>query len=108
MNKSALDKLLETKRYDERALENLSSATGQYLIDGALTLPYVLRAPYLKYETYIEETIKKGDRILELAAGTGEFSRIFMREDIQYTASDISSISLEVLKKRFNLFIKLL
>lgn len=102
MSNSEYDKSLETKRYNDRATHFLSSPNNYLANDGADTLPCVLRSPYKKYEQYIRRVIKSGDRVLELAAGTGEFSRLLIRDDIHYVASDISTKSLEALTRRFH------
>lgn len=101
MNNLESDKALEKERYDERASLYSLSVENDFAIDGADSLPYILRSPYKKYEEYIRATIKSGDRVLELAAGTGEFSRLLVRDDISYIASDISFKSLQVLRSRF-------
>jgi len=95
---SQSDKLIETKRYGERAkrlLEHFESYD-------AIRLPVYLLPPYELYFNLIAKYINAGDEVLELGAGTGDYSAFPLKIGARLVANDISLESLKFIKKRFN------
>lgn len=96
------DKLIERKRYDERALSQLSCPFECTLPPlGSLTMPPYLNAPYVHYERSISYLIRPEHEVLELGSGSGLHSRVLLQTGAKITASDISPNSLSLLKQRF-------
>lgn len=92
----AHEKFVERDRYDERARRGMS-AVGS----GALHVRPALRAPYVAYERSLKECVSPGSRVLEIGAGTGEFTAASLSAGGKVIASDISRFSLAVLEKRY-------
>jgi len=97
------DKQIEYMRYNERARSILASGpetiiTGNLL--GSTTIPLIFRTPYVHYEKLIKDLISAEHRVLELGAGTGLHTHALIQTGASVAASDISSLSLEVIKKR--------
>ena len=96
------DKELERQRYDNRAVmasKGFSTDTGE--LGGATSIPRVLRAPYEYYEATLQEVLKPDAVVLEIGSGTGEFTGALLRSGAKVVASDISSLSLELLRIRY-------
>ena len=91
------DKELELRRYDNRA----HMAGGKARRAGALSVAPFLRAPYTFYETCIKQRVRAQTRVLEIGAGTGEFTGAALDAGAAVTATDISEKSLEALAVRF-------
>ncbi len=97
------DKQIERSRYDERARSILVS--GPHAINsgnklGSSTFPPIFRTPYIHYEKIIRENVFADQDILELGAGTGQHTYALVQTRARVVASDISSNSLELLKKK--------
>ena len=99
------DKDTELSRYDAKAsllLENESVESFlRFEIDGVdgVALPY--RAPYIRYQEIVRQSIARNCDILEIGSGIGAYSGILIRTGANVVASDISPKSLEVLKLRY-------
>ena len=59
-----------------------------------------MRAPYVCYEQYIRRYISKEHTVLEIGSGTGLHTYALVRTGAHVVATDISSHSLDVLKRR--------
>ncbi len=92
---TANDRELERERYDARA-----RTLSQLGASGAAAVRLALRAPYEQYEHWISAQIKPGQRVLEIGAGTGEFSGVVLQTTAELVASDISEFSLRALARR--------
>jgi len=93
------DKRIEHQRYEINA-KSIKTINAPIL--GSSVMPEPLRECYKKYELIILKKVFKGANVLELAAGTGENTKIFLDCKANVIASDISAESLRVLRKRFN------
>lgn len=88
------DKLAEQRRYDARASRvEMSVGTG--------SVPLELRSPYGAYDRALRGRIQPGMTVLEIGAGTGEFSGQIVAAGAALYASDISVRSLLALRGRF-------
>jgi ubiquinone/menaquinone biosynthesis C-methylase UbiE len=90
------DKEIELRRYDNRA--GMAGGKGTA---GALAVAPFLRAPYVFYETCIKRRVRARTSVLEIGAGTGEFTGAALAAGAAVTATDISEKSLEALAVRF-------
>jgi len=91
------DKKIESKRYDTFASEAIAS--GKYISN--YELPKYLQPPY----DFYKELLKKNDkklRVLEIGAGMGENTQFLLELGFIVCATDISPISVEVMKSRFS------
>ena len=94
------DKNIERKRYDlnSKSIELINLRK----LD-VLAIPKPLREPYKRYELIAKKKVFKGARVLEIAAGKGQNTKIFLDNKAHVIATDVSLKSLEVLKKIFNI-----
>ena len=97
MNYQNSDKFIEKERYDQRAKRHVSQLKTLATF-GSSRISLVLRAPYLAYEAVINERISKDMSILELTAGTGLHTFALAQIGAKVLATDISPVSLELLK----------
>ena len=98
------DKAREAERYNFFSAGLLSSARWDALPVGHNTVPEYLRDPYLRFELEVVHGIRTfgpGPRVLELCAGTGNFTSIAVRAGAVVTASDIAGSALAVLMERY-------
>jgi len=92
------DKELECQRYDNRAISLLSKNDGIAAISGSGAVQLALQAPYIRYESLINENISDGShQVLEVGAGTGAFTETLLKTGAQVFATDISENSLNVI-----------
>ena len=89
------DRELERARYDARARQASARASS-----GAVHVPAALRAPYLAYERALTQLSGPGVCVLEIGAGTGEFTGAALAKGAKVWASDISRFSLAALEKQ--------
>ena len=96
------DKDIERRRYDERA-RSLRGIAGSKLSihGGSASVSAELRDPYETYELYIAYAVGPNSRVLEIGAGTGEFTSTALSLGASVVATDISHASLEVLTARY-------
>ena len=94
------DKDIERNRYDERALKLLSEGSFDKDTDFFLVAP-IIKAPYLKYEEMHREFIKNDNNVLEIGAGTGAHTCSLLGTGAFIVATDISTNSLQVIKKKY-------
>lgn len=97
------DKQTEYERYEQYAkmlLEKSGVGIGTDTQIGSLAYKPIFRSPYEYYEKLIRENISKGWNILEIASGTGIHTKELLATGAELIATDISSNSLEVLKRR--------
>lgn len=99
------DKLIERARYDARAQSLIAASAVSEMVTevtlGSETMPAYLQSPYIFYEQKIAELVRPNHRVLELGAGVGLHTRALLQTGAQVVASDISQISLNLLKQRF-------
>lgn len=96
------DKNIEEKRYDERALKLLESNN----IEVPLGLHSYMMEPTDSYKNLLTNVFN-GARVLEIGAGMGEHTDFLLKQGFSVHATDISSKSVEFLKKKYakyNLF----
>ncbi len=92
---TAIDRQRERRRYDLRA--QTRSYAG---LTGAHSVRLSLRAPYEQYESWVAQRVSPGQRVLEIGAGTGEFSGVVISREVDLVATDISEWSLRLLARR--------
>jgi len=90
------DKNKEIKRYDLRASMLLDK---EKIVVASNDKPYLMDA----YESYqnLFKNIPEEYRILEIGAGMGENTTFLLKYGLNVVASDISSKSIEVMRRRF-------
>jgi ubiquinone/menaquinone biosynthesis C-methylase UbiE len=98
MTRQTLDKNIERARYDRAARSYVIRNIARF---GSISTPQPLRAAYKKYEFIAKRKVFQGARVLEIACGMGENTKIFLDCKAYVTATDISSESLKVLKNIF-------
>lgn len=88
--------ITESDRYDSFATEirNNKATLGH-------NLPLVLMTPYECYVKKICELINENSNVLEVAAGTGDWTLPLLNTNCSLTCADLSSKSLELLEERF-------
>ena len=61
------------------------------------------------WRKYLHLVIKKfiGKKILEVGAGVGSFTKIYVKENVNTTLSEIDNVNYKILKKKFDLQKKL-
>ena len=96
------DKITEKERWDQRALSILENDMLETPELGSKLVDLVLRSPYTFYEEKIKELIRPTHKVLEIGSGTGLHTYSLIKTGAHVTATDISTHSLNVLKK--NLF----
>ena len=94
------DKNIERERYDTRASLQLDLLDNQISL-GSESIPSYLRPPYLLYERLISENISKCYSCLEIGAGIGTHSKALLDTGAHVVISDISQISLDVVREKF-------
>ena len=94
------DKKVERSRYDDRALKLLSK--GSFDKDtGSSSYSLPIRTPYLRYEEMHIEFIDNNDNVLEIGAGTGIHTHSLLETGAFVVATDISTNSLQIIKKKY-------
>lgn len=97
-NQAEEDRVIEAMRYGANAATILDN--GAYDVGGSESVQFVLRDPYLRYETIVAANLRFGMRVLELGAGTGRHSLVLCSNRIETVCSDIAPKALEVLQLR--------
>ena len=96
------DKDRERIRYDNKNSSFISNTNYiKKFKDGLDSISIPLREPYIEYYRLISKICEKGKTVLEIGSGNGLHSRIILDSNAYLIATDISSISLKVLKERF-------
>lgn len=98
---SIVDKNTELERYDSSAALQIDLAVSQVYY-GSQLMPVYLATPYLQYERLITENVKKSHSCLEIGAGTGMHTKVLLDTGANIVVTDISKLSLEVIKKKFS------
>jgi ubiquinone/menaquinone biosynthesis C-methylase UbiE len=93
-----IDKDIEKFRYDNRALKLLSNGSFDKGT-GLFSYSPSIRAPYLRYRDMHIKFIDSNDNVLEIGAGTGAHTRSLLETGAFVVATDISSNSLQIIKK---------
>ena len=107
-NSPNTDKLIEKKRYDLSA-ENqlLSDDYDTNVTTGSELVSVAMRQPYLIYEKFVREFLSDGKKVLEIGAGIGVWTSTLLSAGANVYTIDISGYSLSVLRKRLAGFGKL-
>ena len=92
------DKLTEKERYDVTFKSFSNNFDEEH---GSASIPLYYRAPYICYEEVISRYAKGKCKVLEIGSGSGRHTKFLLNKDIEVVASDISSASIELLKKKF-------
>ena len=96
------DKEIERRRYDERAKTLRSHSSIAYRpSSGAAAVSVELRDPYERYEFLIRRWSDSGSSVLEIGAGTGEFTIAALESGAKVVATDISAESLNLLVRKY-------
>lgn len=95
------DKDVEKQRYESRA-RLLFSSFDNKLPGVSNSLPLPLMPPYHFYKKTLSHLLPKSQLVLELCAGTGEHSELFIDNSISYTATDISPSSLQIMQNVYS------
>lgn len=102
------DKKIERQRYDAVARNLLlDSSKAENFIFGSSALPRYLASPYIDFEEKIDLFINKNSFVLEIGSGTGLHTGKLLETGAIVVGTDISNISLEVLRKRYKKYKKL-
>lgn len=80
------------------SIENIKEYYKDYDEDGRLLSKYGL-VEYLTTMRYIEKYIKKGDRIIEIGAGTGRYSHSLAREGYVVDAVELVEKNIEIFRQ---------
>lgn len=99
------DKRREALRYNSASERVLSCHAWGDLPVGKKSVPDYLKEPYEKFESEVLRHItsfRGRPRVLELCAGTGNFSAIPIKGGAVVTASDIAESALNVLEARYH------
>lgn len=72
----------------------------KYNEDDRFTKDKAHSVEYLTTKHYIEKNLKKGDRILEIGAGTGAYSINYAKEGYKVDAIELSTRNLSILKSK--------
>lgn len=88
------DKALETARYEESALQ----VRERFKFD---SLAEHLKAPYKCYIEHLLTLIQPHHKVLEIGAGTGNFTQFLLNTHATILASDISPKSIDVIKSMY-------
>ena len=87
---------------EERFLDNVINNYYQdaYQEDSRLTKDKMHRIEFITTTHYIDRYLKKGDRILEVGAGTGAYSLYYANKGYQVDAVELVQTNLDVLKSK--------
>lgn len=100
------DKYIERDRYDHKAqslrLYRKPFSQNQSMDFGSKDIASYLRTPYEEFENAISKIAHSDMSILEIGSGTGAHTGVLISTGALVTASDISQISLEVLKEKYS------
>ena len=96
------DKDIERNRYNSKSSELLKNYPRLDSIpNGIFNVEYELRTPYIEYYRLIKKFCNSKKVVLELGAGHGKHTGNILETNAKLIASDISEVSLEIIKKRF-------
>lgn len=84
---------------DEALVQLLYKDGGE---DARLSRSKAAQVEFLTTVRYIERYLKPGDRILDIGAGTGEYSLYFARKGFQVSALELADGNIEVFRKKIN------
>ena len=93
----------EASRYSDRArsLSVVDIQSNPTQSHGLSRLPIPYRTPYIKYESLLDRYIQSDSLVMELASGTGEFTKPLISNSRRVFVSDLSTDSLVILQKRY-------
>lgn len=82
-----------------KRIEFVKDFYAEYSEEGRLQRSRQGQLEFLTTMEYIHKYAKKGDKVLEVGAGTGKYSITLAKEGFQVDAFDLSEHNLEILKK---------
>ena len=87
---------------EERFLDNVINSFYQdgYVEDERLTKDKMHRIEFITTTHYIDRYLKKGDRILEVGAGTGAYSLYYANKGYQVDAVELVQSNVNILKSK--------
>lgn len=85
--------------WDEALVQQLYKGGGE---DSRLNKSKAAQVEFLTTVRYIERYLKPGDRILDIGAGTGEYSLYFARRGFQVSALELAEGNIEVFRKKIS------
>jgi len=91
------DKNIEKKRYDDRAIKLIKANN----FEVPLGLHSYMMEPIDSYKKNLLANVFNGARVLEIGAGMGENTEFLLNQGFNVHATDISSKSVEFLKKKY-------
>tara|TARA_B100000780_G_scaffold84908_1_gene58184 strand:- start:3040 stop:3780 length:741 start_codon:yes stop_codon:yes gene_type:complete len=91
------DKNIEKKRYDDRAIKLIEANN----FEVPLGLHSYMMEPIDSYKKNLLANVFNGARVLEIGAGMGENTEFLLNQGFNVHATDISSKSVEFLKKKY-------
>lgn len=86
------------KRNLDKILKNFYNT--EYIEDERLTKDNTHKLEFITTTTYIDKYLKKGDKILEVGAGTGAYSLYYANQGYEVNALELSEDNLKVLKSK--------
>lgn len=100
INKSENDSRIEEDRYETRARDALASPDFAASLNPLENDP-ILDESKIYYENVIESFLLPGAAVLEIGAGTGDYSWKAVSKQVNMTLLDISKSALEISKLKF-------
>ena len=91
------DKNIEKKRYDDRAIKLIEANN----FEVPLGLHSYMMEPIDSYKKNLLANVFNGARVLEIGAGMGENTEFLLNQGFNVHATDLSSKSVEFLKKKY-------
>jgi ubiquinone/menaquinone biosynthesis C-methylase UbiE len=92
-----IDKEIEQNRYDKRAKFFIEAGSFNHISK----LSKYLKSPYISYFKLLERQ-NPSSKVLEIGAGMGENTHFLLDMSFKVTSTDISSKSVEVMRKKFS------
>ncbi len=93
---SSVDYKDEMSRYDNA----YHRSGGKVTMCGSTCEEIEYREPYVQYEKLANSFIKKGMKVLEIAAGDGCYTNLAMKKNVTSIVTDISSVSLSQINSK--------
>lgn len=98
------DKNLEKERYENSSQLIISKGVNYEGLTTYRSLALFLQTPYIYYEKIISEFVSEKHSVIEIGSGRGDLTDLILSTGAKVTATDISPISLAVLKQRYSKF----
>ena len=96
------DKEIERKRYDVVAENLLKTKNKEKLLEDYLSFsPLYLRAPYIQFQSLLQNNLNPHMTVLEIAAGTGGATSFAVNSGAKVIGTDLSEKSVRFLNQAF-------